>query len=137
MKKRMREGNKKIILERWFRKGDEDELNAASILKHRDGTPSVVCFLSQQLAEKYLKSMLIFYDQEVMKIHDLARLGSVVAEFDRDIENLMDDLELLNEYYIETRYVGNFPDFSWEDAMEAFDAAGRIKKFILEKINKL
>jgi len=132
----MREENKIIILNRWFKKGDEDELNVLSILRHRYGTPSAVCFLSQQLAEKYLKSMLIFYDQEIIKIHDLVKLGSILANFSPEIKDLHDELDLLSEFYIETRYVGNFPEFSWTEAEEAYVAANKIKSFVLSKIEK-
>ncbi len=37
--------------------------------------------------------------------------------------------------YIEARYPGDFPEgFSWRDAQEAFDAAMRVKDFVLSKI---
>ncbi len=130
----MREENKKINLGRWFKKGDEDELSALSILKHRDGNPSTVCFLSQQIAEKYLKALLIFYDQEIIKIHDLVRLESTLVSFAPEIKELHDELDLLSDFYIETRYVGDFPEFSWDDAEKAYEAAKRIKEFVLEKV---
>ena len=130
----MREENKKINLGRWFKKGDEDELNVLSILKHRDGTPSAACFLSQQLAEKYLKALLIFHDQEIIKIHDLVRLESTLVNFSPEIKALHDELDLLSDFYIETRYVGDFPEFSWDDAEKAYAAAKKIKEFVLKKI---
>ncbi len=43
----MKKENKKIIIERWLNKIQDDELSAKSILKHKDGSPSTVCFLSQ------------------------------------------------------------------------------------------
>lgn len=43
-------------------------------------------------------------------------------------------LDIFSSYYIETRYPGDFPEFSWRDAEEAFEAAKNIKKFVLEKI---
>jgi len=67
----MKEENKKNVVGRWVKKAQEDELNANSILRHRDGTPGVVCFLAQQLPEKYLKVLLISFDLEVLKVHDL------------------------------------------------------------------
>ena len=42
----------------WLDKANDDYLNAKSILNHKDGAPSGVCFLSQQLAEKCLKALL-------------------------------------------------------------------------------
>lgn len=130
----MKEENKKIIVARWVGKAKEDELNIRSILKHRDGAPSGVCFLSQQMAEKYLKAMLIFYDLEPMKIHDLIKLTSLLENNAPDIKEIDEEAALLNQYYIETRYVGDYPEFFWKDAEEASAAAEKIKKFVLKKI---
>jgi hypothetical protein len=72
----MKEENKKIIVGRWVKKAEEDNLSAQSLLRHRDGTASVACFLSQQMGEKYLKALLIFFDLELIKIHDLIKLST-------------------------------------------------------------
>lgn len=121
----------------WFRKANDDELNGLSILKHRDGAPSGVCFLGQQMAEKYLKGLLIFHNQTFPKIHDLLELEILLSGILTDIkEKLHQDLSLLNRYYIETRYPGDYPEFSWKDAEEALTAAERVKGFVLEKIKR-
>jgi HEPN domain-containing protein len=131
----MKEDNRKIICGRWFKKGDEDELGILSMLKHRDTTPGIVCFLSQQLVEKYLKALLIFHDQELEKIHDLVRLENKLVDLIPEIRDFHEELKKLNRYYIETRYVGDYPDFFWNDAEEAYDAAKKIKDFVLKKVN--
>lgn len=130
----MKEENKKIIINRWIKKAEEDELNVQSILKHRDGTPSVVCFLSQQIAEKYLKALLIFSDLELVKVHDLIKLNSFFKSDESQIKEIENETVLLNRYYIETRYVGDYPEFSWQEAEDAYAAAKKIKEFVLEKI---
>lgn len=127
--------NQEKNYQEWFRKADDDELNISSILRHRDGTPAVVCFLSQQMAEKYLKGLLIFYNQIFPKIHDLLELETLLLKTLADIkERLHQDLKLLNRYYIETRYPGDYLEFSWHDAEGASEAAKRIKEFVLERI---
>lgn len=52
--------SQELQAEEWIKKAHDDELNAQSILKHRDGTPAGVCFLSHQMAEKYFKAFLVF-----------------------------------------------------------------------------
>lgn len=133
----MREGNKKIIVGRWMKKAQDDELNIQSILKHRDGTPSAACFLSQQMAEKYLKGSLIFFDLELVKVHDLVKLMSLLENNVPQISQIGNEATLLNEYYIKTRYVGDYPEFSWQDAEEAYAAAKKIKEFVIEKIHSV
>lgn len=125
---------KKLISE-WLEKAHDDELNARSILTHRDGTPGAVCFLSQQMAEKFLKSLLVFHQKELPKIHDLIRLENLLIENEPEVKNLHEDLVVLNGYYIETRYPGDYPEFSWNDAEEALAAAEKIKSFVFEKEN--
>lgn len=119
---------------RWFEKAHDDELNVASILKHQDGAPNGACFLSQQMAEKYLKGLLIFYGKLPPKVHDLVRLGALIAEFEPEIKNFESELKILSDYYIETRYPGDYPEFHWGDAEEAFQAVQKIKQFVFDRI---
>ena len=132
----MKEENKKIIIRRWLKRAQEDELNIISILKHRDGTPGIVCFLSQQMAEKCLKTLLIFFDIELEKTHDLQKLTFLLKDHTLEIKNINKETTLLNRFYIETRYVGDFPEFLWSDAEKAYEAVKKVKELVLNKILK-
>jgi len=119
---------------KWFKKANEDELSVKSILDDRDGAPSTVCFLSQQIAEKYLKGLLVFFNKEFPKMHDLIDLEELILTFDQDIKEFEKDLDFLNRFYIESRYPGDYPEFNWNDAEGAYKGAKRIKEFVLNKI---
>lgn len=130
------QGNKIIILE-WIKKAEDDELNIKSILKHRDGTPSLVCFVSQQMTEKYLKALLIFFANDCPKIHSLKELSGRIAKYSPDIFGKTEEyIILLDPYYIETRYPSDISSelFSWEMAEKAYESAKKVKDFVLEKI---
>lgn len=118
----------------WIKKAEEDGLSAAVIIKSKSGAPSTVCFLSQQMAEKYLKSLLVFHGINFPKMHDLLELTTLLLELEPKIEKLRADLNNLNSYYIETRYPGDYPEFTWSDAQEAFASASRVKEFVMEKM---
>ena len=79
---------KDLIVEEWIKKANDDELNAVSILKHRDGTPNCVCFLSQQTAEKYLKAFLVQEKKKYPKIHPLDALWELCKEIDKSFEEI-------------------------------------------------
>lgn len=128
------QNNSENNYQEWLKKAEDDELNAKSILKHRDGTPSGVCFLSQQMAEKCLKMLLVYNKQDFPKTHDLLVLESLVSKITPEIKKYKNELDILSGYYTETRYPGEFPEFSWKDAEEAFGAALNIKNFVLSKI---
>ncbi len=132
----MKKNNKEntVLIKEWFDKAKDDELSIEAILKEK-GAPSTVCFLSQQIGEKYLKAFLVFNRKTFPKIHHLDRLLELCIGINSDFQELKADVILLSDYYIETRYPGGLTEkWSWKEAREAFDGALRIKKFVLDKI---
>ncbi|MDO8668175.1 MAG: HEPN domain-containing protein [bacterium] len=71
-----------------------------------------------------------------MKIHDLIKLISLLENNAPGIKEIGEEAALLNQYYIETRYAGDYPEFSWKDAEASFAAAKNIKEFILKKVKR-
>ncbi len=133
----MKKNDKKnlILAGEWIDKAKDDELSTKAILKEK-GAPSTVCFLSQQMAEKYLKSFLVFRGKPFPKIHHLDRLLELCMEIDKSFEELKNETIVLSDYYVETRYPGGWSEeWSWKEAKEAFDNSLRIKKFVLDKIS--
>jgi HEPN domain-containing protein len=125
---------KKNRYEAWFRKALEDELSTKAVLDN--GAPSTGCFLAQQMAEKYLKGLMVYLDQDFPKVHDLLGLGSLLLKQIHDVSTIHHDLQVLNRYYIETRYPGDYPEFTLEECQEAFKAALRVKDFVIKKVKK-
>jgi len=121
----------------WLEKSLDDELSAVSIVKHKDGSPNTACFLAQQMAEKCLKGLLAAYEILPPKTHDLVKLKNLFLEKNVAVsvgEEFENDIVVLNRYYIETRYPGDYPEFHWGDGEEALEAAKRIKQFVLDRI---
>lgn len=117
----------------WLDKVEEDEFAGREVL---DGKrfPAPACFHFQQMAEKLLKALLVYYGKEFAKIHNLIALASMLEPSAPDIKNLKTDLEFLNRYYVETRYPGDYPEFTLQECSKALDAALHIKEFVLNKI---
>lgn len=60
---------------RWVRVAEDDLRSAEYLLTMGDTGPfNVICFLAQQSAEKYLKSLLIYLAVDFAKTHDLIAL---------------------------------------------------------------
>lgn len=116
---------------KWFQKAQEDELSIKAIL-NGEGAPSTAAFLSQQMAEKYLKGLLVFYQKPYTKIHDLLGLETLLLEINPEVKEIHEDLQNLNRYYIETRYPGDYPLISEKEADEAYSFAKRVKEFVLK-----
>lgn len=125
--------SKNIFYRQWLKKAGEDELSAKALSKV--GSPATVCFLSQQATEKLLKTLLVFYEKEFPKVHDLTVLAQLLKPVIPQIENFKEDLKSLSTYYVETRYPGDYPELTWKDATAALKAMEKIKKFVLAKID--
>ena len=120
------------IVNHWILKSQNDEKSVKAIIKEK-ASPDVACFLSQQLTEKIMKALLIFYSKRAPKIHNLLELEKLILPYNSDIQNFENEIDLLNQYYIESRYPDDFNvNLSWSEAKKAFEAAQRVKDFIVE-----
>lgn len=127
-----------LIVEEWVKKASDDELSCKAILDDKDGAPSSVCFMSQQMAEKYFKAYLVFKNNSFPKIHDLKKLVYLCKEIDPEFTDLNKEAVELTQFYVETRYPAEYPEgISWDMAEEAFKMAERVKGFVKEKILNL
>ena len=101
----------------------------------------IVCFHSQQAAEKILKALYILNNQEIPRTHDLLYLLTKSKSKDKIIE-LKEQLNLLNQFYVPTRYPealpGSLPERlpDKKDAMKAIECAKEILKFMNGKFFK-
>ena len=120
-------------IQKWFDKAEAD-LDSIEILLPADKitTYGVICYLSQQTAEKYIKGFLVFKGIEPPKVHDLKYL---IAQCKPDLDTLKENAELLNDYIVESRYPMITPvEYVKERVQQAYEATKEIKHFILEAI---
>jgi len=119
------------IISEWLKKADDDFEFACSVI---DDSPfyAQICFHFHQAAEKYLKSLIIAYDLEFKKIHDLPVLLKSCLVRNPGLESLMDDCRFLNGFYIEARYpVHWLTQYTKEIALKGKAAAEQIRGQIM------
>lgn len=112
----------------WIKKAKDDELSIKAILEHEEGAPSTVCFLSQQMAEKYLKAFLVFHHQEFPKVHQLDKLLELCLAIDPKLETIKLVCIFLNDYYVDARYPDECPNLTFKEAREAYRQAKIVKE---------
>lgn len=112
----------------WIERAEDDYKGAGVLLKAR-GPYSLVCFHSQQAVEKILKGYLIYGEGDLEKIHQVDDLLKSCALIHTGFLDYRDDALYLTKFYITTRYPGDFPEFSANDAREAYIAAEAIIEF--------
>ena len=121
----------------WLEKAKDDLLYAQGNLKME--FYSQVCFLTQQSAEKALKAFLISQgvSSKNIRIHVLPRLVELCRQYEKSFEALRDKAQILNRYYIPTRYppdAGPLGEFSEKEAKEALAFTQEILEFVEDKL---
>ena len=119
----------------WFLRAEDDWLSAKDILNDKEGAASTVCFLSQQIVEKYLKGYLVYKGVEFPKIHDLDKLVELCKALDGSFLKIKKEAQELTDFYVAARYPGDYPQFTWENAENAFVSAEKVRNFVSDVLN--
>lgn len=118
------------VARQWVEKAEEDLTNAQHTLTLKERCPfGTICFHAQQVAEKYLKSLLAYCEIPFPRSHDLLDLFRRLQNGPQiQLEPL--DLAILNRYAVEVRYPGNWEPISREEAEDAVALAEKIRREI-------
>lgn len=124
--------------ERWLAQARED-LQSAEILR-AGGRFYLVCFLSQQIAEKALKAFLYAQGRDVVFGHSVAKLCDTCSAYNARFQHVKKEIKNLDQYYIEARYPNGLPEgvpaefFNEDDAAWALNMAQRALEVVGELI---
>lgn len=69
--------------------------------------PFIVCYLSHQRVEKFLKAFLAYHSVNPPKTHDLERLIALCIAIDPSFDQLLEDAKILRPYAIDIRYTSD------------------------------
>jgi HEPN domain-containing protein len=117
------------LAQNWFTIA-EDDLQSARVLIE-DRIYRNACFHCQQAVEKYMKGLMVARGIKYPKIHDLLEFNQMLVEHGISVSVSLDNLELLDSFYIEPRYPdAYFEVYTKKEAQEALQTADRIIKEI-------
>lgn len=127
--------NKLEVVTAWFKKAENDLLNAENTIKMEKPPCDTICFHAQQCAEKYLKGFLTFHKIDFPKTHSLEDLGELCKQVIPEMESELENVEVLSSYGVEVRYPDEvYYDVPKEDAQEALDLAYKVKSVVLKHL---
>lgn len=118
----------------WLEKARQDLEAAAWLLSSPQHLYNAVGFHSQQTAEKVLKAYLTWMDVPFEKTHSLVALVGLCLQIDSEFDTLRTAATTLTPFAVTTRYPGDLPEISLQDADEAVMLAKQIWKFIQEHL---
>lgn len=120
----------------WLEFADYDFKTAKWDLKGEIFTSA--CYASQQAAEKALKALIFTKGKTAPKVHSLDRLISELKRLKTETGEIEEDAQLLDKYYISTRYPGQYggPEglYNEKDAIAAISSAENILEFVHKQI---
>ncbi len=121
-------------IQSWLTKAREDMDASIWLMESPTSLFGTVGFHCQQAVEKVLKAYLTCLDQPFEKTHSLVVLVGMCMESDLDFEQLRVAAVTLTPYAVLTRYPGDLPNISIEEASTAIELAKYAYKFIVAKL---
>lgn len=118
--------------EEWVNKAEGDLKVAQREMQTVDPVRDVVCFLSEQCAEKYLKAFLEEHNIAFGKSHDLVNLLNTSAGMLQELEPQKPALAQLSTFGISARYPGMTADRQATE--EAIKTARQVRALVREKL---
>jgi HEPN domain-containing protein len=120
----------------WLKKAENDLITARQTLLLPDGPTDTVCFHSQQVIEKAIKSLLVYHEIIFLKTHDLNKLFEIVRPLLPEIESYKTQITEISSFAVEIRYPGNFSEPTREESLGYFVVAEKIFIIIHKKISE-
>lgn len=118
------------LLRQWLAKAEEDFAVAEHLLSENTRYLGTIGFHAQQAAEKFLKALLVHYQVEFPKTHDLGRLLDLVATANAPLADSLRDATALNPFGATVRYPSDLPELTTEDARTAVGLAAAVREAV-------
>jgi HEPN domain-containing protein len=125
----------KIFVHKWLRLAEMDYDSACFLLNHHPIPAEIICFHSQQCAEKMLKGFLVLHDINPPKVHNLLDLYQKCLSFEENLEILVQKLAYLNQYSVMPRYPFE-KEITDEDSKTALRCAKEVLDFFKPYFNE-
>ena len=120
---------------RWLQFSAEDLDVAQWLLADRSSAPRHVCWLSQQAAEKALKAALVLEEIDFPYTHDLNALRNLLPD-SWSVRVDHPDLTQLNQWAVEARYPGEWPEATETDAIRAESEARAVRDSVVAEFRR-
>ena len=127
----MNSGDAKV----WLDYAESDLHAAQTLFESREFFPLQICFLSQQCAEKAIKAVLVFEEVNFPKVHDLDRLRDLTPSGWK-VKQQFPDLAELTIWAVESRYPGDMPTISENEARQALRLAQSVFNSVSREIQE-
>ena len=121
----------------WLRYADMDILSANHLNEIQYPKPlEIICYHCQQAAEKMLKALILAYDGELQKTHDLGLLVDELSELVTFSEDILNAADSLTPYGVKIRYPQEL-NIKEYHVLKALSDMKTLYDFVASKIKEL
>ena len=122
------------LIKDWIEKADHDFGSAKLIFIHVPDYYNTIAFHCQQAAEKYLKALLIYYEIEFQRSHNLIYLLDLLSDKIEISEDIYDNAILLNGFSVQIRYPDRKIYLSKDELETSISITQKFREFTINKI---
>jgi len=110
----------------WIERARSDLALSVAGLEMPDVLLEDACFHTQQCAEKALKALLLHYSVAFPRTHVVELLLDLLKAVNVIVPQDVDEVVVLTQYAVQTRYPGDWNPVTLEEARQAVQIATRI-----------
>lgn len=122
---------KRELVAAWLTKAQHDVASAKKLAGPPDPLLDTALYHCQQAAEKAVKSLLLFHDQDFEKTHDITDLLRLATPYAPELNAFLALGELLTPYAVKFRYPGAVPEPQRAEYDQAQEAAEKLLAAVL------
>jgi HEPN domain-containing protein len=119
------------LVQQWLDKAAADFDAAEQLCAPGRRFREIIAFHCQQAVKKYLKALLVRYQIEFPKTHDIAKLLDRVATVNANMAESLRDADALTPFGVEVRYPSEAPELLPGGETETIDMARRVKDAVM------
>lgn len=121
-------------IKEWIEKADHDLGSAKIIYLHLPDYFDTIAFHCQQAVEKYIKAVLVFYNTEFQRSHDLVYLLELLSSKIEIDEAKFRKAFILNNFGVQIRYPNKTIKLTKEELETAIQISEEFQSYSLEII---
>ena len=119
----------------WFYQADQDFGTAIIVFQHVPSYFETVAFHCQQAVEKYIKGLLVYYDSNFKKTHDVVFLLELLADKTNISADLYSKALSMEGFGVEIRYPNHKIYLTHEELDNTIKIAQEFRTFVMNKID--